>query len=88
MKTKTLTTVQTFRANATAFSGQEGSWKFLVETDGTVRIYDDVAGHYTIHHGMTPRAEARVRNIARRMDSQQQERNIQSTTQMMSRRLP
>jgi hypothetical protein len=41
-------------------------YQFIVEADGTVRIYDSVVQCYTRHHGMTPSEEARVRNLARK----------------------
>lgn len=34
--------------------------------DGTVRVYDDVAGHYTLRHSLTPRAQARIIGWAKR----------------------
>lgn len=52
-------------ARAKAFSG-EGvrSHKFSVDHDGTVRVWDSIAGHYTNCHAMTPRALNRVRKMA------------------------
>ena len=32
---------------------------------GVVRVYDDVAGHYTTCHALSPRTQARLRRLAR-----------------------
>lgn len=60
------------QAGVIQFSARARCWgalktnKFRVDSDGTVRAWDSVAGHYTIHHGMTKREESRIRNMARR----------------------
>jgi hypothetical protein len=36
----------------------------MVERDGTVRVYDDVAGHYTLCHRLSKSAQARIRKLA------------------------
>jgi hypothetical protein len=60
------------QAGITQFSARARCWgtlktnKFRVESDGTVWAWDSVAGHYTIHHGMTKREESRIRSMARR----------------------
>ena len=36
----------------------------MVGTDGTVRVRDDIAGHYTICHALGSRAAARIRRLA------------------------
>ena len=60
------------QAGVTQFSARARCWgtlktnKFRVDSDGTVRAWDSVAGHYTIHHGMTKREESRIRNMAAR----------------------
>ena len=57
-------------ARARCFRGTTGgpgildTFRFTVQSDGTVRVYDDVAKHYTLHHGMTQREESRIRNLA------------------------
>lgn len=33
------------------------------DTDGTVRVWDSVAGHYTTCHSLTPAQIARVRRL-------------------------
>ena len=53
----------TVRAKAFAGYGVE-EIKALVEPDGTVRVYDDVAGYYTTCHSLSPRAEQRIRRLA------------------------
>lgn len=35
-----------------------------VASDGTVRVYDDVAGHYTTLHALSASAERRIRKMA------------------------
>mgnify|MGYP001609524422 CR=1 FL=1 len=44
----------------------ERGYRALVDADGYVSVYDDVAGHYTIHHALTPRQMAYVRRMAAR----------------------
>lgn len=53
-------------ARARAFSA-EGvrQHKFMVESDGTVRVYDPVAGHYTTCHALSAGALRRIRKIAK-----------------------
>ena len=53
------------KARAKAFSG-EGvrEHKFAVYADGTVRVWDSVAGHYTTVHSLSPSAQARIRTLA------------------------
>lgn len=55
-------------ARAKAFSG-EGvrSHKFSVSPDNTVRVWDDVAGHYTTCHCLSAAA---MRRIAGKRDQQ------------------
>jgi hypothetical protein len=36
----------------------------LVDEDGTIRVWDDVAGHYTVCHSLTRSAARRVRRMA------------------------
>ena len=35
-----------------------------VDQDGTVRVYDDVAGHYTACHILSASAQRRIRKLA------------------------
>ena len=42
-----------------------------VVVDGTVRVWDDVAGHFTACHGLSPRQEGRVRRLAAAAGRQQ-----------------
>lgn len=50
---------------AKAFSG-EGvrEHQFAVYNDGTVRVWDSVANHYTTCHSLSPEALIRIRNLA------------------------
>ena len=53
-------------ARVQAWTGQPVQRERLsVDADGTVRVYDRTAGHYTRSHRLTERAEARVRRLAR-----------------------
>lgn len=54
-------------ARAKFFTGQGVEQrKCLVEPDGTVRVWDDVAGHYTLRHALAPSA---VKRIVRRANA-------------------
>jgi hypothetical protein len=59
MNTKEIT------ARAKAFSG-EGiqTHKFNVDAEGTVRVWDSVAGYFTTCHSLSKSAEARIRKLA------------------------
>lgn len=59
MSTKEIT------VRAKAFS-REGvrSHKVMVYGDGTVRVWDSVAGHYTSCHSLSQSAQARIRKLA------------------------
>lgn len=60
--TKTL--IITIRAKA--FSTEPlGTYRATVEGDGTVRVYDSVAGHYTTCHSLSASALRRIRRLAR-----------------------
>lgn len=37
-----------------AFSAERGTYRAIVDTDGTVRVWDSVAGYYTRCHALTP----------------------------------
>ena len=58
------TTEITARAKAFSHEGIK-SHKFCVDADGTVRVWDAVAGHYTTFHGLRKSAEARIRKLAK-----------------------
>jgi uncharacterized Zn finger protein (UPF0148 family) len=52
-------------ARATAFAGQGvREHRFLVDTDGTVRVWDSIAGYYTACHGLSDAAQRRIRKLA------------------------
>lgn len=58
-------TTTTIKARAKAFTGDGvREHKFQVESDGTIRVWDRVAGHYTLCHGLTKTAETRIRRLA------------------------
>ena len=48
-----------------AFSG-EGvrTHRVMVDEDGTVRVWDSVAGHYTVCHSLSPRSQRRIARLA------------------------
>jgi hypothetical protein len=41
-------------------------YRARIHADGTVEVYDDLAGHYTTCHSLTPRQIAYVRRRATR----------------------
>lgn len=42
----------------------KGVYKLSVDTDGTVRVYDRTAGHYTTCHSLSERSMAAARRKA------------------------
>ena len=54
----------TMRARAFSNHGI-GTYDMLVDVDGTVTVYDAIAGHYTICHSLSLAAQRRARKIAR-----------------------
>ena len=44
--------------------GVRKAYRFMVDADGTVRVYDSVAGYYTTCHSMSEAAMRRVRKAA------------------------
>jgi hypothetical protein len=61
----TTTTIE-ITARARYFSGQGiETLPVLVESDGTIRVWDAVAGHYTVCHSLAPSAERRIRRLAK-----------------------
>ena len=62
---KNTTTIK-IEATVKAFTGQSRrTHKLSVSPDGTVRVWDDVAGHYTTCHCMSPATQSRIRKLAR-----------------------
>jgi hypothetical protein len=50
---------------ARAFSGGKvEAVRCRVESDGTVRVWDSVAGHYTTCHSLSAAAQRRARKLA------------------------
>lgn len=47
-----------------AFSSSKGTTRAYADSNGTVRVWDAVAGHYTVCHSLTTAQEARVRKMA------------------------
>lgn len=41
-----------------------GQHNFSISTDGTVWVWDSVAGHYTTCHSLSAQAQARIRKLA------------------------
>ena len=53
-------------ARAKAFSTEAmQEYRFSVESDGTVRVYDDVAGHFTLCHSLSAGQQQRIRKLAK-----------------------
>jgi len=56
-----------------AFSGDGIRNNLLaVDDDGTVRAYDKVAGHYTLCHALSARAQATARRAAKDIRNRRQ----------------
>lgn len=55
----------TARAKAFRSEGVR-AYRFLVEADGAVLVWDSVAGHYTRCHSLSDAATRRIRNLAER----------------------
>ena len=59
-----MTETRTVVARAAAFTGQGvRDHFFFVGSDGTVRVWDSIAGHYTTCHRMSARTLCRIRKI-------------------------
>jgi hypothetical protein len=41
-----------------------GTYTFCVDDDGTVRVWDSVANHYTTCHGLSVHSQQRIRKLA------------------------
>lgn len=59
-----MTTQITIRAKAFTGRGIE-TVRVLVDSDGTIRVWDSVAGHYTRCHILSRSAQARIRKLDR-----------------------
>jgi hypothetical protein len=46
-----------------AFTGVLGTYRATCDADGTVRVYDSIAGYWTICHALTAQQCARVRRL-------------------------
>ena len=49
---------------AKAFNGKLENIKATVDADGTVRVWDELAAHYTTCHGLSAAAQQRIRRLA------------------------
>jgi hypothetical protein len=57
---------KTIQVRAKAFSGRGvETISVSIDSDGTVRVYDSIAGHYTVCHSLSRSAQARIRRLAR-----------------------
>lgn len=61
-----MATTTEFTAKIKAFSCEKSArdHRVRVGDDGTVRVWDTVAGHFTTCHAMSVRTQGRLRNIA------------------------
>lgn len=59
----TATQDKTITCRANAF-GRIETIRCMVEADGTVRVWDSIAGHYTLCHRLSQSAVARIRKLA------------------------
>lgn len=56
--------MKTITARAKAFSGESvKTHKFAIDQDGTVRVWDSIAGHYTTCHSLSKSAQTRIRKM-------------------------
>lgn len=57
--------MKTIKTRAKAFSGfGVQTIKATVDADGTIRVYDSVAGHFTACHALSESAKRRIRKLA------------------------
>ncbi len=61
----TTTETKTVTVKCKAFSGGRiAAHRCMVDADGTVRVYDDVAGYYTTCHSLSEATQRRIRKLA------------------------
>jgi len=61
-----MTSEKFVKTRAKAFDGETiRSYRFAVESNGTVRVWDEVAGHYTTCHSLAKSAIRRIQKLAR-----------------------
>jgi hypothetical protein len=54
----------TFTTRARFFTGHSiETLQVMVDSDGSIRVWDSVAGHYTRCHALTPAAQRRIRKV-------------------------
>jgi hypothetical protein len=56
--------MKTVTTKAKAFNGKLTNINATVDADGTVRVWDDIAGYYTTCHGLSAAAQQRIRRLA------------------------
>ena len=56
--------MKTVTTKAKAFNGKLENIKAAIDPDGTVRVWDEVAGYYTTCHGLSAAAQQRIRRLA------------------------
>lgn len=62
MSTKTYTSKS---GHAFSNDGKNAGYRAIVDSDGTIRVWDSVAGHYTMCHSLTQRQIANIRAKAK-----------------------
>jgi len=55
------------------FSGRERCNRFLIESDGSVLAWDDVAEHFTQHHTLTPLQQVLIKAEVRKAEGRKQQ---------------
>ncbi len=61
----TMTADKILTVRCRPFTGSPiGNHKVRVDADGTVRVYDSVAAHYTTCHILSEATQRRIRNLA------------------------
>ena len=47
---------------------QRGKYEFSVSDDGTISVWDDVAGYYTTCHSLSEAAQRKIGKVARELE--------------------
>jgi hypothetical protein len=70
MKEKTMSDQREITLRVKAFSNEGPKLNRIhIDDDGTIRVYDSVAGHYTIHHSLSRSAIQKIRKLAAKRSS-------------------
>ena len=76
-----MTTSTRFTARVKAFSCEGIRLnRIQIDADGTVRVYDSIAGHYTRCHSLSPKTQARLRKAPSLSSPQPTKPNTRSLT--------